>query len=1045
MSSAAQPVLSKFTLDSLDVRKPSIDVAGDSKTIQAIATNEPFPDATSNITVGQLTAQASADGQFSLPGVKNNIPVSFSATAAANASIAAYVNTSPVSSDLGITPSDDMPLNVAFPIPSTDRLLLVRWGFDLAGRLDGSIALNPTSSVTFGLSGGADGLFAFLTSVDKSVKSLDAFQELLKRWTTPAAIADGTDKLPAFTWIVSEVAGQVSANLGLTAGYDFNWVRSLKVNELEGEIGLRISLGLQAALTANLSSKYYFVLSREQATDDVRLRLFRAKTKGWDFALHAGANITPSTGSFLPENLDDFIRAILGIHDAHLIDFLHASDSKGIVNALGAEFLQKVGLEQDVEKAFANLSTFLGKWEALPHQVTSVIWKYAGQVPQLAKIKDIVSQLASPGLTDSSVRDILDSFLKDASFHNNPAVQWLETIASKSLFELYESDDLTPVRNAAVPVAAILDGSKLESILTNLRDQVDKKLDLGTLETAAQSGDLSGVAGWVADRLAKFLGVGIDNLKNNIAKVDAAIKTIRAKSQEIYSATLRALNNNYGFSLDFAYSSSGTKSAMIDVQFADSARAEMAAAIRGDFTRIFAGPIPGVKLNACTLAHSIKRSTHIEVHAPWFSGASDDLATGYAKQTLADTEGGRLQLFEAGATDTFTKQRNTNLKRFASCSIGISAAAVGVRRFNVSSVDFGYSFVTSNTKMTRSAFEYEFGAATQQYFPSKFGNSNNDPKHATFESWVVEWDKFTDANPIAADGDGVIGNTWANLQIRCPAKEGVDWVSALLNGTRAPDYMAMSVAMQEKIRKFLLLAYTSNPGNLSNIPHSSDNDLIGAFFVYTAMPGLNDFTLDGDKLTSKPKGNLVWDVRDTKLTTALTTTFGMNPLQANFGKIAELLTGIPSLKGSAKFYGDTAPQILGGVVRHMLSTDHYISFLQGERAVIDSAQDAFEDLRKAGGAQMQQSLPKFSSALISLVGDFNKNLLSLGFDSPQVLRLFAPVVFQSAIQAMFSGAAILPFDAMLDVAVLKGADLADVAQTPPDEQILLRQHITSFA
>ncbi len=340
--------------------------------------------------------------------------------------------------------------------------------------------------------------------------------------------------------------------------------------------------------------------------------------------------------------------------------------------------------------------------------------------------------------------------------------------------------------------------------------------------------------------------------------------------------------------------------------------------------------------------------------------------------------------------------------------------------------------------------KYEFGAAADQYFPGKFGNSNNDTAHATFESWVIEWDKFTDANPTAAEGDGVIGNTWANLQVRCPAKRGVDWVSALINGTRTPDYMAMSRAMQEKIRKYLLLAYGSDPNQFKNVP-GGGKDPISSFFVYTALPGMNDFTLDGSTLKSNPKGDIVWDVRDSGLTSALSSTFGMNPLQTNLNRIADLLTGIPSLKGSAQFYRNAGQKIMGGVVGNLLTSDPYISFLQGEKTVIDKAKDAFEDLHKAGNLEMEKSLPKFSSALISLVSDFNKNLISLGFGSPQVLRLFAPIVFQSAVQAMFAGAAALPFDLMLDVAVLKGSDAAGITQPPADDQILLRQHITSFA
>jgi len=184
---------------------------------------------------------------------------------------------------------------------------------------------------------------------------------------------------------------------------------------------------------------------------------------------------------------------------------------------------------------------------------------------------------------------------------------------------------------------------------------------------------------------------------------------------------------------------------------------------------------------------------------------------------LADSDGGRLQFFEAGATDTATMQRNTTLKRFASCSIGISAQAIGVRKFNVSAVDFGYSFVTSNAKMTSSAFEYDFGPAAAQYFPDQFGASSSATSPAPFSSWVDDWDKATES----VAGPGVIGNAWVNLQIRSRAKSGVDWVSALLDGTQAPDYMAMSVAMQESIRKYLLVAYGASLAQFANLPEKT--------------------------------------------------------------------------------------------------------------------------------------------------------------------------------------------------------------------------------
>jgi hypothetical protein len=1031
MASPAQPPASQTTLPSLDDLKPSINASGDSGLIQAIATNDAFPASPADITVGQLSAQVATGGQFNLPGV-NGVPVGFSVSASANSALAAYQNPAKLPSDLGFTDTDG-PLNVSFPSDGKSRFLVVRWGFDLSGQVSGKMALDPAVNITFGASGGTDGLFAFVRAVDPAMHARDAFLALLKAWCTPGAVANDASSLPPGCWVITEVAGQLSANLGFNAGYDFNWVKQVSLNDLEGDIGLRISLGLEAALTAQLASKFYLVLNRDSATSGVRLRLFRAKTKGWGFALNTGASVTTSTGSLLPQNLDDFIRAILGIHDAQLIKLLQASNLHDIANALGAEFLQNLRADGDANQAFTDLQNLLQEWDGLPHEVTTVIWNAAAKVPDLTAIQKVVQQIAT--LDENSIHNLLDSLLHNVSFYNTPECQWLESAAGTGLFDLYESSNLALVRQIATKAAGILDGSTLQNTLVNLKSQVDKALSLPALETAVGNKDLTGVAVWVTQQLAKFLGIDLSDLKNNLAKVDTAIATIRAKSQEIYQATLKALNNTYGFSLAYAYNASNTQSALIDAQFADSAQNSLASAIKGDFSQILAGPIDGVTLNVCTLAHAITRQTHIETHLPWFTGISDDLATGYAKETLADCDGGRLQFFEAGATDTATMQRNTTLKRFASCSIGISAQAGGVRKFNVSAVDFGYSFVTSNAKMTSSAFEYDFGPAATQYFPDQFGASSSAASPAPFSSWVNDWDKATGTDV----GQGVIGNTWVNLQIRSRAKSGVDWVSALLDGTQAPDYVAMSVEMQNAIRKYLLVAYGDNPSQFANVP---GKNMISAFLVYTALPGRNGYTLDGNTLT--PTGDLVWDVRDTELATAMTQAFAGAPLRQNLSNIAALLAGIPELKGSSQFYQNADKQILGFVLQDQQTMDLYMTLLENEKAVIDGAKNAFESFRQAGGKQLQQALPQFSTALVNLVTKFNSSLMSLSLDAPQVMRLFAPLVFKAAIEAMFSGTATLPHDALMDVAVLKGTSVQDPAQPPSQDQIVLRQHVTSF-
>ena len=188
MATPAQSPTSQTTLPSLDSLKLSINASGDSGLNQAIVTNDAFPASPADITVGKLSAQVAPGEQFNLRGV-NNVPVGFSVSASANSSLAAYLNPANLPSDLGFADRDG-PLNVSFPGDGKSRFLVVQWGFDLSGQASGKMALDPAVNITFGASGGTDGLFAFVRAVDPSMHARDAFLALLKAWCTPRAVAN---------------------------------------------------------------------------------------------------------------------------------------------------------------------------------------------------------------------------------------------------------------------------------------------------------------------------------------------------------------------------------------------------------------------------------------------------------------------------------------------------------------------------------------------------------------------------------------------------------------------------------------------------------------------------------------------------------------------------------------------------------------------------------------------------------------------------------------------------------------------------------------
>jgi hypothetical protein len=1025
--------------------KPPINLTGDPLTIGAITANTAFPAAPgADVVIGQLSASTPSGASFNMPGVGES-PVSFQGSASADASLAAYTNSAKLASDLGFQSGDGKQLKVGFPSDPKLRYMVLKWDFDASGSASGKMALDPAVSVSFGLNGAANGEFAFIRAVDAKMLAGDACTALLQAWCTPAAIASG-NRLPPGCWIVTEVDGQLGASLGIVAGYDFNWVKALALNDLDGDIGLRISAGLNATLTAQLAGKYFLVLNREgtAVAPVTRLRLFRTTTNGWGFALNASASVTPSTGTFPPANLDGFIKAVLGIHDAQLLSFLNpllsANSVNDVENAVGAGFLQALDLTGDVKKGFSALQKLMTQWNNLPNSVSSTVWKHAGQIGVLADLHSAASELSTLGATN--IQSLLDTWLHDSSFQSNPVCEWLESASSQTLFELYESEP-TQIRQYAQTLLSVLDGSELQNTLNKLQSQVDTVTNLQALQTAITNNNLAGVAVWVKQQLAKFLGVDFTGLTAQIGKINQVIATIQTRANDIYTATTKALNTTYGANLAYAYNASDTQSALIDVSFADTARGALGDAILGRFGTILTIPAPGITLNTGTLTHGISRHTHVSMDLPWWKCAADDLATGSATGTFVDGVGNRVQFFEASASDVDTVQTNTNVQRFATCSMGISGAAAGVRKYNVSAVNFGYSFVTMQQAMTVSQLEYDLSDPVEAYFKNNpFGNPNS-PQHANFDIWLSDLDKFTDATAGLPNGTSILGTVWERLQVNVHAQQGVDWVGALLNGAM-PNYYAMSLAMQTQIRKWLLKSYSANPSNFKT-PYPP-------FLVYTALPALNDISLDGNgnvTYSTPPKGPIYWDCADVaKVAAVCCEQQSINQLQSNLRDIAQLLNGIPGLRGSAQFYDGQAQNILSSVVnasKPIQAFDPIVMLLLAESNAISKAQSAFHGLSKAGSKQLQPALQSFAAAVVNLVTAFNKSLTQLSLSAPDLMRYFAPIVFQQAVQAMLPGASAFQLDALLDIAVLKNAALPSTADAPSPDKTYIWQTITSFS
>jgi hypothetical protein len=331
--------------------------------------------------------------------------------------------------------------------------------------------------------------------------------------------------------------------------------------------------------------------------------------------------------------------------------------------------------------------------------------------------------------------------------------------------------------------------------------------------------------------------------------------------------------------------------------------------------------------------------------------------------------------------------------------------------------------------MTRSEFQTQYAPVVQQYFPTQFGDTSSNSQHATFNSWVIDWDKYTDAYPDQTPaGDGVIGDVWSETQIRMSSAENVTWVDALLQPSVQLNLGAMAVAMQQTYRSVVLKSYMSDPVNLTNV----SGPVIDAFLCWVSLP----------------LGRL--DTRPGVLAANITSQTAVNNLCSTRTAVASMLQGMPSVRRYAQFW-DPRPSVvrnwLGSLSEDIARVQQVVSFLMHEDDIIDTATRGFESLRKANTGNLDEALDAMVAAGLNLTSAFNTKMGSL-FDSAHVVRYFGPLMFQSAIEALFPDKAPRQTDVRFNVAVLRQGQFpttADLGLQPDSKQILLQQMLINFS
>jgi hypothetical protein len=766
------------------------------------SSTDPFPARDIELAEIGLEASTSQPIEFGRGADK----ISFTAAGSVFAGLGIYRSGAALLAKLG-EGADDFDLSAPELGSDPQSLLAVlRWGYAAEGKASGAMALGAVGAATLSVAGNREGLFAVIRRLPASSAARAVVQETADSWLLPRQIAT-IDQVPPGTWIVSEVIGGISVTLGAQLGYDFNWVREARLGGLTGDIGLRLQMGINAAVGYSASGRCAVLVSRDSTDRALRLRYFRLKTRALDLSLNARLSVQ-AIDTLLPDKIDDFIAAVFDTHGQQIVRGIEVLERWTDPEKKLTELLAEAGVD-GAERLIAHLAgvtpgelqekfdavhdtavAFIGRWRALPHTVSSTLLKLVEERADLAEVRAIAQQLST--ITTDGLRALLATQLARIDFFHTPAGRFLESAVEGGVLRLLEQP-LGEVQRLGGLALGVLDGSLVEQTLVRFQRFVETELHLDRVFDVVTNTDFAALDALLKRRLADFLGQ--DTLVfEDLEKVRGAIRLLLAKREEYYEKALEALHRKYNFSLNDAWQSTTTGQALLDATF-DFSRDPGAVAgffqqaVQGRLDNLFLQQPPQVRIAAGRLSHGVTRQTSIDVSLPFMDRTHVHVNESLALLDVVPNGGGLL--FKLAASDTVASNQR---KGILSLTMGLSRSdpKSGVR-VHQDSLEMNYSLLFAKRDMRL-----------------KDVRAQIEPMAATvFATRIPDLDRFLDlldrqTEEAIPNGPNKLGNGLISLNVslsnRTAINVGKAWMS-LPADRKADVYLELSRAIQTALKK----------------------------------------------------------------------------------------------------------------------------------------------------------------------------------------------------------------------------------------------------
>ena len=916
-----------------------------------------------------------------------------------------------------------------FDTGAAGPFLLLRFGYDVEGSASGSVALGAAGKLTFSANADRHGLYAIVRQAPADLRIVDGLRDLVQHVRLPKQVTGVDDLLPG-SWIIAETDGSVGFRADVQFGHDFSWIRETSLGTLQGDVGLKVAAGISAGLGFSAAGKYAVVLGRASlnpADKRLRLRIFKLRMHEMDLAFRAQAVVTPVAG-ILPAQFDDFLKGVLGVHanqvmrelgrfddwtkpDAPLfgpfVD-LAADKARELVSAItGIE-----DLAGRFDEAKGRIRILFQRWDALPSDAASRLMALAGDVPALARLRGLVSELskADDDQLEAKVRDLL----KDVAFLQSPEGRLIEKAATNGLFAaLTNTGLLDQLRNSAGDLAALLDGSVIEAMLTRLQAEVSTRLHLDRIEEAVGSADLGKLDAWLRARLNAFLEEklagpgGVARLR----ELRDTLRKLRETAPELYTKALAALQRDYTFSINATYTKTTTTTALVDAEFdfgvARSAAAEaLRLSLLGRFDDLIGTSRPGVTVSEGMLTHGIRRESHVAVALPFFSREEQHVNQALAQFGKPERVGGQL-FYQVTAQDVVTVKN----RHAAALTITMQLAQRSRTEVRVHADDAATYLQSIDRAMfdasTEEVVQYAAPFVTP-LFPGDFGTRD-------FAAWVRD----------AFGANTRLGHTLLSLDVTLPPTACLAWLNAPKD-KKSPVYQQLSVALQQRFKQLIHDTFFHSIRRYSNVAGASDTFSV---LVFSSLPAATEARLVKDKITIAPaeftSGDVYWDNQSDELRRRMAG--ATNTRVTLLGRLANArrrlqIAGDPDKK--IGFFKDGA---MGSIIGAVQDGALFQSLLRVERRMVTQAREAgldmatFNEEQLRDAAKARKALAEFGAGVTAT---FNAELKNIALGD--ALRPLGALMFIEAAKVFD------PSLAARTSALFTLTDVRDEVRFPPD-------------